>query len=177
MNKTIVSKSGKEYEVREPRFGDEQAMLDYINALVEEDTFIMMNEKQNLEEEKKFLERAREEIEKGERVQLLVWDGDVLVANTQVTKGKYRQKHIGTFGISVAKEYRGEGIGYKTAEMVIDEAVKRLGVSIIELEYLEVNEAGKGLYEKLGFAEWGRFPKGIEYKGRLMARVYMSKEI
>lgn len=177
MKRKIVSKSGKEYVVREPRVGDEQALLNYINALVEEDTFIMMNERQTMEDEKKFVKTAVEEIEKGERVQLLVWAGDVLVANTQVTKGKYRQKHVGTFGISVAKEYRGEGVGYKIAEMVINEGIKRLGVEIIELEYLEINEVAKRMYEKLGFVEWGRFPGGIEYKGKRMARVYMNKEV
>jgi GNAT superfamily N-acetyltransferase len=54
----------------------------------------------------------------------------------------------------VARSLRGQGVGTKTLELVIEEA-RKLDVSILLLEVTQSNERAKRLYRKSGFTDRG----------------------
>lgn len=86
--------------------------------------------------------------------------------------------HIGTFGISMAKDFRGKGIGKKLMQVVIQEAKKNLtGIRILELECFASNPTAPLLYKSCGFKEYGRLPKGLSRKGEFIDDILMYKEI
>jgi len=65
----------------------------------------------------------------GYKVVLGCFYKEKLVGLTNVDRNKSDRKrslHVGTFGISVEKEFRGEGIGYELGKTIIEEAKKKI---------------------------------------------------
>lgn len=87
------------------------------------------------------------------------------------------EKHVGTFGITMAKDFRNKGIGTTLMELVLEEAKKLKDLKIITLGVFGNNPIAKNLYKKLGFVEYGYLPKGIVHKGKFVDHIYMYKEI
>ena len=70
------------------------------------------------------------------------------------------QAHIGVLGITVRKEYRGKGIG----KAMMTEAINRCRgkFEAIRLGVFESNLRAIRLYEELGFARYGTFPRSVK---------------
>ena len=111
MEFTFESKSGKKVLVREPRMEDLDELLNMVNSLVVEDTFILINEKQSKDEEKIYLTELLESIKKKDKLQFLAFIDGELIANCGFERQKYRASHVGLVGIAVKKGFREEGIG------------------------------------------------------------------
>ncbi|MDO8576849.1 MAG: GNAT family N-acetyltransferase [Candidatus Daviesbacteria bacterium] len=173
------SKSGKDLVFRYPANEDLQMLRDYINTLSKEKTFIIFQGEQvSLKEEKIYLDSQLKTIAKGKAVQLLAFSEGKLAGNTQINLKDKATKHIGVFGISLAKEFRSEGIGFLLMEKIIEEAKQNLkGLKIITLELFGNNEIAGKLYKKMGFIEFGNLPKGIIYRDTPVNHIYMFKEV
>ena len=74
------------------------------------------------------------------------------------TKDKVR--HRAEFGISVLKEYWGLGIGRALLEACI-KCAKEAGYAQLELTVVAENARAIALYQKAGFVEYGRNPRGF----------------
>lgn len=173
------SKSGKDLIFRYPINEDLLLLRSYINTLSREKTFIIFQGEQvSLKEEKKYLDSQLKAITEDKAVQLLAFSQGQLVGNTQINLQTRAIKHIGVFGISLAKEFRGEGIGTLLMKKLIKEAKQHLkGLKIVTLELFGNNEIAGKLYKKMGFIEFGNLPKGIIYRGTPVDHVYMFKEV
>jgi len=79
-----------------------------------------------------------------------------------------RSLHVGIFGISVEKEFRGDGVGYELGRAVIE-----TGLKMVILDVFSLNTKAQSLYQKLGFKEAGRLPKKILYRGSYIDEVKM----
>ncbi|MBI2009674.1 MAG: GNAT family N-acetyltransferase [Candidatus Chisholmbacteria bacterium] len=177
MVQSFTSKSGRHINLRPPKASDVMILQNYINALVAEDAPILINRQQTISQEKEHVANIMKAIKAGERVQLLAFHGPKLIANAQVVKGKYRMSHVGTFGISVAKDYRDDGIGKKLAAAIIKLAINNLKTKLFELTVHDDNPRALHLYEKLGFKKIGVLPKATQYKQDLVDLVYMYRWI
>lgn len=71
--------------------------------------------------------------------------------------------HVGSLGMGVVAEYRGQGIGSKLLSSVIHHAWES-GLKRLELEVFSDNEAAIALYKKHGFVQEGvkRFARAID---------------
>ncbi|WP_257942896.1 GNAT family N-acetyltransferase [Pediococcus pentosaceus] len=83
--------------------------------------------------------------------------------------------HRGTFGISVLKEFSGQGIGSMLLAEIINYA-KSVNLEILELEVRTDNIPAIHLYKKFGFKEYGLYEKFFKidhkyYDGTLMLLV------
>src|SRR3989338_1469419 len=176
---TGKSKSGKEIIFRYPTENDLHMLRDYINTLSKEKTFIIFQGEQvSLEKDKKYLDSQLKAIAEEKSVQLLAFSEGRLVGNTQIGLQSKAIKHIGVFGISLAKEFRGEGVGTLLMEKIVKEAKKNLkGLKIITLECFGNNEIARKLYGKMGFRTFGNLPKGIIYRDTPVDHIYMFKEV
>lgn len=86
--------------------------------------------------------------------------------------------HVGVFGITVKKEFRGEGIGKLLMDLTIKEAQKTLkDLRIITLGVFSNNPLAKAIYEKFGFKEYGCLPEGVLHQGKYVDHLYMYKKI
>ena len=174
-----TTKSGKTVSFRYPTINDAEILMNYINKLSLEKTFLtLQGEQQTLKEETKWLKSFIEKINKSELVFLMAFIGGNLVATSHIELKDKIKSHIGGFGITVSKDYRGDGIGKKLMELVISESIKKIkGLKIIELEVFGDNPIAQNLYKKMGFVEFGRLPKGIKHKEKFVDAVLMYKNL
>ncbi len=172
------TKKGNHIIIRYPNKDDARAMCNYINTLSKEQTFIrFQGEEVSLENETKYLNSQLEKIEKKQAVQLLVFFGNQLIGISGIDMKDKTESHEGSFGISIAKEFRGEGIGKKLMELVIEEAKNNLSqLKIITLGVFGNNPLASAIYKKFGFKEFGTLPEGILHKGEYINHVYMYKK-
>lgn len=175
--KTIITKSGKTLTVRLPEQRDLSEVLAYINDLIAEDTYIIMSGEPVTEtEEKNYLTGLIKNINAKEEVCLYIFDGDKLVANGQIKKRQRRLSHIGDFGITVAREYRQDGVGSQLMAMLLEEA-KSIGVKIVVLEVFSNNQRACHVYKKMGFTEFGVLPKSVVHRGKTINLIQMYKKV
>ncbi|MDP3724937.1 MAG: GNAT family N-acetyltransferase [Nanoarchaeota archaeon] len=175
MSENFITKSGKEVFIRpiENTESDVKAALDFINKIIEEDAMIKRSgDPATLEEEKEWVENTTKKVSQGDEIFLAAFLGEREVGATEITRQGGRSKHVGTFGITIAKELRGEGLGRELMRQILQEASK-IGLTHIELHVYEKNEPAIKLYTSLGFKEVGRRPEAIAYQGKLITDIIM----
>lgn len=175
--KTIQTKIGKGLELKYPTLEDTKAMLEYINALIAEDAFVLLTEPMTYEQEEAYVKDLCEKIAEQKDITLLAWDGEVLVGICGIEKLQGRELHMGKFGISVRASHRGRGIAKALATKTIDEAKKKIGIMKVFLTVASENTIARTLYEKLGFVEFGVLPGALRDKDTFIDSVYMYKDL
>ncbi|MDO8571021.1 MAG: GNAT family N-acetyltransferase [Candidatus Daviesbacteria bacterium] len=165
--------------VRYPQSGDAQQMCEYINTLSSEKTFILFQgEQTSLEDEQKYLDSQLKKFEDKKTTMLLVFNENKLIGISGIELKDKAEKHIGGFGISIAKDFRGKGIGTFLTDVVIKEAEKNLqGLKIIILGVFGDNKIAQGIYKKFGFLEYGNLPEGILHADVPVDHIYMYKKV
>jgi putative acetyltransferase len=166
-------------QIRYPHSEDAPAMLEYINVLSAERTFITLQGEQfDLEEEEEILFSRLEGFALGRSVTLLAVHGSRVVGITQIDRHARVEEHVAGFGISVAQDFRGCGLGDALLRSVIEESIKFIqGMRLIELAVYSANEAGIRLYRKHGFKQHGVLREAIHYKGTYLDKVLMVKHL
>jgi ribosomal protein S18 acetylase RimI-like enzyme len=174
-----TTKKGTPITIRYPTKNDVQAMLDYINMLSKEQTFIrFQGEELTLEFETNYLNELLKKFTELKAVHLLVFTDNNLIGSADINLDEKVFQHNGVFGITVAKDYRGEGIGTLLMEKTLEEAVKELpDLKLITLGAFATNPLAIQMYEKFGFKEYGTLPEGIVHKGEFIDYKYMFKKV
>ncbi len=170
---------GREVVFRYPQIEDAPLMLEYINTLSAEKTFIrFQGEQLTLEYEVERLTGLLKKIENKKAVQVLVFCNTKLVGISEITTQEGSTKHTGGFGITLAKEFRNKGIGKKLMGAVINEAIKNIKeIKIIFLSCFSDNTVALNLYKSMGFVEFGKLPEGIMHKEHFDDHIYMYKKV
>ncbi len=165
--------------VRYVGIGDAPIMLDYINELSREKTYItFQGEQQTLEDEQKHVDKAVQDMQAVKKVMLLMLVNDKLVGIGEINQYARVNSHVGGLGLSLAAEARGKQLGRLLIDLVIHEAQRYLvGLRSIELTCFANNEIAQNLYKKVGFVEVARIPEKIVYKGEYVDEIIMHKKI
>src|SRR3954451_4400205 len=173
------TKQDKPYVIRHPQEGDAGALCSYINALSKERTFIgFQGEQISKEEEVKWLKKELEKIHDKKAVQLLASSEGEVLGVSSVELGEKIQSHVGLFGISITKDFRGQGIGTVLMKLTLEEAVNSLSqLRIITLAVFADNLTAREMYKKFGFQEYGRLPEGVFFNGKYVDDVHMYKKV
>lgn len=173
--KTFKSKKGNTVVIRYPKWEDLDAATEYVNTLIEEDTFLMLPEKQTRKSEASWMTKTFDDIENNKKIHIVAEVNGQYAGNSEIRIHERRQAHIGNIGISVAAQYREEGIGYELLWTLIKEA-KKADLKLLILHCFENNERALHLYEKLGFKKSGTVPGIYAYKGSYVGEVtlYLS---
>lgn len=173
-----LSKTGDKLLIRYPKKHDLDALLAYINALSKEQTYIRyQGEEITLEEETQYLTSQLKRIEQKQSVQLLVFSGGELIGNTSIDLFDKTESHKGLLGISIAKEYRGKGMGKLLMQHILDEAKNLPRLHIVTMAVYAVNTLAIEMYKKFGFVEYGRLPNGVHYRGNFIDEILMYKPV
>lgn len=170
---------GIPYVIRYPKGTDVNELCRYINELSKEKTFIsFQGEDISLKDEKVYVNTSLNKIKDKKSIMLIVEINGTIVGNSHVdTKGRVNN-HVGIFGISIAKDFRGKGIGKRLIESVLNETKKNLKhIKIVHLECFANNKTACNLYKTFGFKEYGKLPKGLAYKNQFVDEILMYKEL
>ena len=174
-----TSKSGKKIECRTPTLADTELMRDYINTLSMERTFIrFQGEQVSYEDELGYVTHQLQQIQEHRGILLLAFHGEKLVGISGIDMSDKTERHIGLFGISIAKEYRGDGIGMYLMQHTLNEAVRTIpSLEIVTLYYFSHNSGGEAMYRKLGFVQCGVLPRGTKLERGYADHVMMYKTV
>jgi ribosomal protein S18 acetylase RimI-like enzyme len=168
--------TGEEINIRYPKMSDLPKLLNYINELIEEDSYLILNKKLSLQEERDYLKQVLKEVKGKERVFLFALFKNKIVGTCEIRKMKGRKSRVGELGISVKKEYRRKGIGKRLLKTAFSEA-ENIGINLLQLSVFSNNKAAISFYKKEGFEECGRIPKALKFKDELVDEILMYKEI
>lgn len=173
------TEKGVEILIRYPEVSDAKEMMDYINTLSDERTFITyQGEHETLESETDFLNSKLKQVSEKKSVMLLVFSDNKLIGNSSIDLGKRTERHVGTLGISIAKDFRGKGVGKILLEQIEKEAIENLeGLEIIFLTAFASNEKAIKMYENAGYQVFGKFPKGVKLENGYDDHVYKYKSV
>ena len=72
----------------------------------------------------------------------------------------YKLRHRAEFGVNILKEYWGLGVGRALMEACI-QCAREAGYAQLELSVVAENTRAIALYQKAGFVEFGRNPRGF----------------
>jgi len=162
--RTFTAKDGKRVVLRSVKWDDLDDLIDLINSLVEEGADILRADKVTRSEEAEWLSKRLARIDRGELIDAVAEVEGKIVANSEVEKRGDLMSHVGYLGIGIKSDFRGIGIGTQIMKTLIEES-KKAGLKVLVLDHFETNRKARGLYEKMGFMEAGKIPKGI-YKNR-----------
>ena len=178
-NQIMVLKNGMECILRNGEESDSKSVIDnfrlthgetdYLLSYPEESTF-------DEEQEGKFL---KEKSESENEVEIVAFVNDEVAGTAGIESlgSKYKIRRRADFGISVAKKYWGLGIGKALMEACI-ECARKAGYLQLELTVVAENIRAVAMYEKAGFVEYGRNPKGFCSKATgFQELIYMRKEL
>lgn len=173
------TKNGIPYIIRYPGKNDAHLMHAYINSLSKEKTYILFQgEEISLKNETRYLKDKLKKTKNKKCVQLCVFCKNKIVGIADIDLKDRVQGHQGVLGISLQKEFRGEGIGKKLMSLIIEEAVKNLPeLKIIILAVFDNNLLAIEMYKKFGFQEYGKLPKGIKHNSQYVDEVFMFKKV
>lgn len=165
--------------LRYPKKNDLADLLNYINTLSKERTFIrIQGEEISLEEEKEYLDKIIKHLKTNQGVNLFAFSGGDLIGTADISLKEKAERHVGDFGISIAKEFRGKGVGRLLLGKILEEAKNNLpDLKIVTLSVFANNPIAKKMYEGFGFKVLGNLPGGVIHRGKFVDHIFLYKEI
>lgn len=170
-------------EIKDIQKINPEDLMNYINELVDEYTYLSLNEKKSLDEIKVRLKNNIEGIK--EKLSLVIYatHNNKIIGKINARRHHGNYNHIMDFEMSVSKEFRGKGLG----KILLKECLKKIkkdfkDIKIIEASIYENNEIALKMYDKFDFIEIARIPKAyqwkppgkkLEYKDRVIMHYYL----
>jgi len=173
---TIRTKSDKTYEIRSfiPEDANELQNFFYQSAL--DSTYTLHYKEKNIPVSK-LQERSKQAIESQNDIFLGVFDNGKIIGQL-FFKVCYPDhpwvKHIGEFGMTILKDYWGQGIGSALLAQM-ESFAKSIGVTRIEARVRSSNERGVSLYKKSGYQIEGSRKKAALINGSFEDEFYIAK--
>jgi len=177
--KPIALKDGTPALLRPARVEDAAALVDYLVATAGETEFIMAYPD----------ERAGMTVEQEERFLLGVIESPcnafiVCEVNGEIAGNcdihfnpKRKVRHRGGVAIALYRKYWNLGIGTAMFNCMF-EIARGWGLEQLELEYVEGNERGRALYEKMGFETYAALPNAYHLSdGSARSEIRMVKRL
>lgn len=165
--KNVILKNNKECFIRNATGDDAQEVLD-VFLLTHEQTDFLASYRDETSFDAEFEKQYLIEKEQADREVYLcaVVDGQIVGTLGVESIGANKVKHRAELGIAIDRAFWGLGIGRALIRASID-CAKEAGYSQLELSVVSENISAIALYKSMGFAEFGRNPRGLRsrYKG------------
>jgi RimJ/RimL family protein N-acetyltransferase len=168
-------KNGKDYVIRKAKTEDAEKLLEYLNTIPNESDNLTFGPNEltfDIEERKAFINTC-ENCESRYFV-IAEYEGKIIGNLNFSGETKPRTKHKGEFGVSVLKEFWGNGIAYELIKGLIQWAKEGGKIKKINLLVREDNERAVKVYKKLGFEVEGLIKRSFFIDGRYYSAYYMG---
>lgn len=175
----ITIKNGQKCIIRNGTFEDGPEVSTFFTTTHGETDYLLSYPEESTRDDEKQSNYLKETTESDRKIELLaIVDGKVVgMAGFNAIGSKYKVRHRAEFGITVSKNYWGQGIGKAIMNACI-ECAKEAGYIQLELDVVADNTRAIELYKKLGFIEFGRNPKGFQSKySGFQELIYMRLEL
>lgn len=161
--------------IRKANKSDAKALVDYLNIIGGESDYLTFGAGEfgkSVEQEEAYIENVLKE--KNALALIAIVNGKI-VGNLNFSGGlRQRTAHVGEFGVSVLKEYCGNGIGEELIKYLIDWSKTSSIIRKINLRVRTDNLRGIKLYKKLGFLEEGIIKRDLTINGEFFDSLIMG---
>ena len=104
--------------------------------------------------------------------------GDAVIGIAQTNREPRVFAHTAGLGISIAREWRGLGLGRRLMQILLSESERLIpGLEMIQLGCFASNVRAISLYTSLGFVECGRVPGKIRLRESYVDEVIMARPV
>lgn len=185
---TTPLRDGAVVELFSPAEEDAQALLDYLDLVRRETSFIMYGPQDTLPELDAERKWVRNHLDHARGLNLAVrvvkagGGGDEpyvgqIVALAGLMGGHFRRvQHKAELGISARRHWSDRGLGTTMMQHLIDWATAHPDIEVLTLSVFAHNPRAIRLYEKCGFERHGVRPREVRYEDGTYADVlYMSR--
>lgn len=161
--------------IREAQVEDASAIIEFFKLVTKETENLLLTYEDimniSIEDEEKILSMT---LKNPKSIFLVAVKGTKIlgIANLR-TLPKKRVQHRVSIGISIVKEYWGNGIGFKLLTELIKYA-KSIDLEMLELDVRSDNTSAIHLYKKLGFKEYGLYKDFMLIDGKYYDGVFMN---
>ncbi len=161
--KIVLLKDNRECCLRNGCEEDGQAVLENFNLTHSQTDYLLSYPEENSFDPEKESGFLKKKSESGNEIEIIaeVENRIVGTAGIEAMGTKYKVRHRAEFGISVAREFWGLGIGSALMKACI-ECARNAGYEQLELNVVGENKRAISMYKKAGFVEFGRNPKGFK---------------
>lgn len=161
--------------IRKANKSHAKALIDYLSIIGGESDFLTFGLGEfvrTVEQEEEFIENI---LMKNNALFIIAEINGKVVGNLNFSGGpRQRTAHIGEFGVSVLKEYWGNGIGEELIKYLIDWSKNSAIIRKINLKVRTDNARGIQLYKKLGFLEEGILKRDFLINSKFYDSVLMG---
>ncbi len=176
--KKIYTKDGEEIIFRSPKIEDAEALLEYLRKTSAETNFILRYPEEcvvDIVQEELFIDNV---INSPTTIMIIAEANHEIAGTGQMSfNRRIKTQHRSNIGIALIQKYWNRGIGTAIFEEFTTQA-KVLGLTQMELQFIEGNKRGQSLYEKMGFKIVSELPNAIKLKdGTLLKEYTMIKEL
>ncbi len=172
----VQTRSGKTYEQRSFTAEDAEALQIFFYQSALESTHTLHYKEKNIPVSK-IQERCNQSLESPCDLFLGAFDNDKIIGQLlfRVSHPEHPWvKHVGEFGMTVLKDYWGQGVGSALLEQMEDFA-KSIGITRIEAKVRVSNARGIALYKKSGYEIEGSRKKAALIDGVFQDEFYIAK--
>ena len=161
-DKRTIAKNGKELYLRNGKASDGAAVLEsFLQAHAETDYLLSYPDENQMDAEQESLFLARKAESPNEIEVIALMEGKIVgTAGIDAVGAFYKLRHRAEFGVNILKEYWGLGVGRALMEACI-QCAREAGYAQLELSVVAENTRAIALYQKAGFVEFGRNPRGF----------------
>lgn len=161
--------------IRKANKADAKKLVEYLSIIGGESEYLTFGAGEfgkSVEQEETFIENVLKE---KNAIFIIAEYDEKIVGNLNFSGGpRQRIAHSGEFGVSVLKEYWGNGIGEKLIKYLIDWSKNTGIIRKINLRVRNDNTRGIYLYKKLGFLEEGIIKRDFLIKGEFYDSLQMG---
>lgn len=161
--------------IRKANKFDAKALIDYLNIIGGESDFLTFGIGQfgrSVREEEAFIENT---LKKENALFIIAEFNGKVVGNLNFSGGlRQRNAHAGEFGVSILKEYWGNGIGKELIKYLISWSKNSGIIRKINLRVRTDNTRGIYLYKKFGFLEEGIVKRDFFINGEFYDSLLMG---
>src|SRR5690349_12558194 len=111
--------NNKRIILRQPKIEDAKEFVDYIQQLIDEDTYIS-SKPQTEEDERGYISSMIKKISRNKEIHLVAFYEEKKIGAVDIFNLGIRKEHSGELQIHILKEYRGIGLG----RILLTEALK-----------------------------------------------------
>lgn len=161
--------------IRDAKKFDARALIEYLNVIGGESDYLTFGAGQfgrSVEQEEEFIVNA---LNKENALFIIAEVNGKVVGNLNFSGGiRQRTAHVGEFGVSILKEYWGNGIGEELVKYLINWSKSSGMIRKINLRVRTDNTRGISLYKKLGFLEEGIIKRDFLINGEFYDSLLMG---
>lgn len=167
-----------DYIIRKIEIEDAENIIEYVEARSAESdnlTFGVGEFNMTIENERKFLQSI---IDDDNSMMLLALKGHEIIGQIHYSGQKRKRvRHVGEFGMTVAKAYWGQGIGRALLESMIEWAKASPYCEKINLRVRDDNINAIALYRSMGFKVEGLLKRDMKINGEFVDAMMMGLEV